>query len=139
MAKYINNRNNGNTYAKKASTAFAVGQFVTIDGTTGYIIPATNLTPILGVSNEEVTSSSDNYATNDHINVSEADYVDELIIKVTTGPATQAMVGRYLAVDAAGTGVVITGISTTVGVATPILMTGFIDATTIIGKIAKVF
>lgn len=135
-AQFINNRNNGTRYPKKASQAFQVGQFVQIDGTTGYIEPADNTTPILGVSNEEITSASANYATNDDLNVSEATYNDELIIDVTTGPATAAMVGRYLALNATGTGVVVAGISPTVSAATPILVTRFINASTIIGKIA---
>lgn len=133
---FVNNRNNGITFNKKASTAFAPGMLVTIDGTTGYIIPATNLTPILGVCNESVTSADTNYADNSPLNVSEATYNDELMFTVSTGSATQAMVGRYVPVDAASTGVVVAGISTTVGAATPILITKFINATTILGKIA---
>ncbi len=134
--QFLNNRQNGITYPKKASTAFAPGMAVQIDGTTGYIVPATNATPVLGITNESVTSASDNYADNSMISVSEAVYNDELIFTVSTGPATAAMVGRYLPLDAASTGVTITGISATVSVATPILVTRFINATTIFGKIA---
>ncbi len=133
---FANNRNNGTQYKKKASTAFAPGMLVEIDGTTGYIQPATNTTPVLGVCNEEVTTASSNYAVNSDLNVSEAVYNDELIFTVSTGSATQAMVGRYVPIDAASTGVVVAGISATVGAATPILITRFINATTIMGKIA---
>lgn len=133
---YVNNRQNGKPWHKKASTAFAVGQFVEIDGTTGFVIPATNTKPVLGVTNEEVTSASPNYALNSELSISEAVYNDELLIVVSTGPATAAMEGRYLAIDAASTGVVIAGISPTVSAATPILVTKFINATTILGKIA---
>ncbi len=133
---FMNNRNNGNTFKKKASTAFSVGMLVEIDGTTGYIQPATNTTPVLGVSNQEITAASVDYALNTDLNVSEAVYNDELIFTVSTGSATAAMVGRYVPIDAASTGVVVAGISATVSVATPILITRFINATTIQGKIA---
>jgi len=133
---FANNRNNGNQYTKKASVAFTPGMLVQIDGTTGYIEPADNSTPVLGVSNEYVDSASENYALNTPLNVSEATYNDELYFTVSTGPATAAMVGRYLAIDAASTGVVIAGISATVSAATPILVTEFISATLIKGKIA---
>lgn len=132
----INNRNNGIPFAKKASTVFTVGMFVQIDGTTGYIVPATNATPVLGITNEAIPATADNYATNDFINCSEASYNDEFYIVVSTGPATAAMVGRYLAIDAASTGVTITGISATVSVATPILVKKFVSATLIKGKVA---
>lgn len=134
--QFTNNRQNGKTYPKKASTAFAVGQAVEIDGTTGLIIPATNTKPVLGISNQAVTSADSDYASTTDISVSEAVYNDELIFTVSTGSATAAMVGRYLALDSTATGVVVAGISTTVSAATPILVTRFINATTIIGKIA---
>lgn len=133
---FKNNRNNGNSYPKKASTVFAVGMAVEIDGTTGFVQPATNTTPILGITNEAITSASPNYALNSLINVSEATYNDELTFTVSTGSATAAMVGRYVPLDAASTGVVVAGISATVSAATPILITKFINATTIQGKIA---
>lgn len=133
---FLNNRNNGNTYPKKASVAFSVGMAVEIDGTTGYVQPATNTTPILGIVNEEVTAASSNYALNTPINVSEATYNDELSFVVSTGSATAAMVGRYVPLDAASTGVVVAGISATVSAATPILITKFISATKVQGKIA---
>jgi hypothetical protein len=133
---YINNRQNGRTWHKKALTPFAIGQFVEIDGTTGFVIPATNTKPVLGVTNESIDNTSSNYALNDSLSISEAVYNDELIITVSSGPATALMEGRYLAIDAAATGVVIAGISTTVSAATPILVTKFINATTILGKIA---
>lgn len=134
--QFLNNRQNGTTYPKTASVAFAPGMAVQINGTTGFIEPADNATPILGITNESVQSTDSNFATNDPISVSEAVYNDQLLFTVTTGPATAAMVGRYLALDAASTGVIITGISATVSAATPILVTKFINATTIQGKIA---
>ncbi len=134
--QFLNNRQNGITFPKKASTVFTPGMAVQIDGTTGFIVPATNTTPVLGITNESVAATDANYTSNDPISVSEAVYNDELIFTVSTGPATALMVGRYLALDAASTGVVIAGISPTVSAATPILVTRFVNATTIIGKIA---
>lgn len=134
--KFTNNRQNGKTWHKKASTAFSVGMAVQIDGTTGYVEPADNSTPVLGICNEDITSASPNYALNDELGISEAVYNDELEFTVSTGPATAAMEGRYVALDAASTGVTIAGISATVSVATPILITKFINATTVLGKIA---
>lgn len=134
--QFINNRQNGRTFIKKASVAFAPGMAVQIDGTTGYVEPADNSTPVLGICNEEVTSASENYAENVPLSISEATYNDELSFIVSTGSATQAMVGRYVPLDAASTGVVVAGISATVSAATPILITKFIDATHILGKIA---
>lgn len=134
--QFVNNRQNGRPWTKKASVAFAPGMAVEIDGTTGYVQPATNTTPVLGICNESVTSASDNYAQNVPISISEATYNDELSFTVSTGSATAAMVGRYVPLDAAATGVVVAGISPTVSAATPILITKFIDATHILGKIA---
>lgn len=134
--QFVNNRQNGITFPKKASTAFTPGMLVEINGSTGFIQPATNTTPVLGVTNVYIDSASTEYADNSPISVSEAVYNDELMFTVSTGPATAAMVGRYLPIDSASTGVTITGISATVSAATPILVTKFINATTILGKIA---
>lgn len=133
---FANNRNNGTTWPKKASVAFTPGMLIEIDGTTGFVEPATNSKPVLGVVLEYVDSASADYALNSLIEVSEATYNDQLYFTVSTGPATALMVGRYLAIDSASTGVVIAGISATVSVATPILVTKFISATLIMGKIA---
>lgn len=126
-----NNRNNGTQYPKKALTAFEVGQAVQIDGTTGFVEPADGTTPILGICNTAVDATD---TTNDFINISEATYNDEF--RLPADAATAAMVGRYLALNATSDGVVVAGISATVGVGTPILMTKFVSATEIIGKIA---
>lgn len=134
--KYINNRQNGRVWHKKASVAFSVGMALEIDGVTGFVQPATNSHPVLGICNQEITASSPNYALNDQIGLSEAVYDDELEFTVSTGSATALMEGRYVPLDAAATGVVVAGISQTVSVATPILITKFINATTVRGKIA---
>jgi len=126
-----NNRNNGIEMPKKASTAFAIGQAVQIDGTTGFIDLADGSTPILGICNVDVLASD---ATNDPISLSEASYVDEF--RIPADAATEAMVGRYLALNATSDGVVVAGIATAAAVDTPILMTKFVSATEIIGKIA---
>src|ERR1700733_6605502 len=101
--QFLNNRQNGTTYPKTASVAFTPGMLVQINGSTGFIEPAVNSAPVLGVINNYVDSASADYALNDTMSVSEAVYNDELLFTVSTGPATAAMVGRYLPIDAAST------------------------------------
>lgn len=129
-----NNRNNGTQYPKKASIAISVGDALQIDGTTGFVELADGTTPILGFSNVEVASTDSDYAENTPISVTEAVYNDEFLIPADA--ATAAMVGRYLALNGTSDGVVVAGIATSAAVGTPILMTKFISATEIAGKVA---
>ena len=134
-ASFINNRNNGFAGAKAASTAFEVGYFVTFDGLGG-IIPVSNAggyaDKILGLSNEQITSASTNYATTDDINVSTpVNILDELLIPVTGGTATLSMVGSYVDVDPAHPGCVDVSAP-----GTQILVTRIVDSATIKGVIA---
>ena len=134
-ASFINNRNNGFAGAKAASTAFEVGDFVTFDGSGG-IVPVSNAggytDKILGLSNQQITSASANYATTDDISISTpVNILDELLIPVSSGTAILSLVGSYVDVAPASPG--------TVDVSAPgtqILVTRIVDAATIKGVIA---
>lgn len=133
-ASFVNNRNNGFTSAKKASTAFEVGYFLTYDGS-GYVKPVTNgsgTEKILGLSNTQITSASANYATTDDISISTpVNILDELYIPVETGTATASLVGTYVNVDSTNPGAVDVS-----GAGTQILVTRVLSADMIKGVIA---
>lgn len=134
-ASFVNNRNNGFSLAKKASTAFEVGYFLTFDGS-GHVKPVANsggyTDKIVGLSNEQITSASKNYATTDDISISTpVNLLDELLIPVSAGTATSALVGTYVDVDPSNPGAV--DVSTA---GTQILITRVIDSATIRGVIA---
>ena len=133
-ASFLNNRNNGFAFAKAASTAFEVGYFLTFDGS-GFVVPVSNsgyTDKIIGLSNEQITSASKNYATTDDIGVSTpVNILDELLIPVSAGTATSALVGTYVDVNPSAPGTV--DVSTA---GTQILITRVIDASTIRGVIA---
>ncbi len=132
MAQYINNRNNGLPAKKAASTAFKVGDFIYPDGSGAYL-PATNDVPLFGVINEEIQSTDSDYADVRPINVSTpVNLMDELLIPVTTGTATDALEGTYVDIDS--------GDASGVDVSSPgtqIYVTRFVDAATIIGVVAR--
>lgn len=130
MAFYINNRNNGDISKKAASTAFEVGQFLQYDGS-GYLVPATT-GKVVGICNEAVSSASPDYAVARDLSISIPTQNDEIIIPVITGTATQALVGTLVNVDSSDT----TGVDVTSGSHSQILVTRFINASTILGKIA---
>lgn len=132
MATQLNNRNNGNTGRKAASTVFNVGDFVAGNGL-GTIIPSTGLDQIIGISNESVQTTDSDYATVRPLNFSEAVYNDEFTIPVITGVATTALEWTYVDVDTTDQ----RGVDVTSSVAGQILVTKVINATTIQGKIAQ--
>lgn len=135
-ASFQNNRNNGFAQAKAASTLFEVGYFLTYNGT-GQVVPVTNAglatDKILGLSNEQITAASANFATTADIGISTpVNLMDELDIPVTIGSAAAALVGTYVDVNPLEPG--------SVDVSAPgdqILVTRVIDADNIIGIIAK--
>lgn len=131
MAFQINNRNNGGISQKKASQAFEVGQFLTCD-TDGFLVPGGS-GKIVGISNQQVTSASADYAVANDLSFSEATYNDTFIIPVITGTATQTLVGEYVDVDASDP----TGVDVTASTNDQILVTRIINSTTIEGKIVN--
>ena len=136
LASFDNNRNNGFATAKAASTLFEVGQFLTYDGSGGVIPVATVTDKILGLSNQQITAASADYANTDDINVSTpVNIMDFLTIPVTNGDTSSFVVGTYVDVDVAnGSGSVD---SATAGTGTQILITRVIDLQTIKGAIAS--
>lgn len=131
MAFQINNRNNGGISQKKASQAFEVGQFLTIDSN-GFLVPGGS-GKVVGICNQQVTSASPNYAVADDLSFSEATYNDTFIIPVITGTATQTLVGEYVDVDASDP----TGVDVTASTNDQIFVTRVINGTTIEGKIVQ--
>ncbi len=129
MATQKNNRNNGNTFPKKASTAFAVGDFVESDGA-GHIQPSTGGNQVFGISNEQIQSTDADYASTRALNISEPTPNDEFVTPVITGTATAAMVGLPFDVDPSDP----RGIDVTAP-GTDVTVTEFIDAATVVVKI----
>lgn len=128
MAIQLNNRNNGGISKKKASTAIEVGDFLTADSN-GFLVPG-GAGKIIGLSNEQITAASANYADATDINFSVATNNDVFLIPVTTGTATQTLVGELVDLDSAGSGVDVTASTND-----QILVTRIIDAATIEGKV----
>jgi len=129
MAFQINNRNNGGISKKKASQAFEVGQFLTYD-TDGFLVPGGSA-KIVGISNQQVTSASADYAVANDLSFSLATPNDEFIIPVITGTATQTLVGEYVDVDGSDP----RGVDVTASTNDQILVTRVINASTIYGRI----
>lgn len=131
MAKQLNNRNNGNTFPRLASTDFQVGDFVAVDGA-GAVIPSAGGDDLVGICNEEITSATPLYASSTPLNISEALYNDEFEIPVITGSAAAALIGTKVDVDPTDP----RGVDVS-GAGTQILITEVIDAATVVGKIAQ--
>jgi hypothetical protein len=131
MAYYINNRSNGINLKKLASTDYAVGDFLEFNGL-GQVVPATGGTPLVGVCLEEINASSPDYAVTRDMTVLEPLPNDELVIPVSIGTATLAMVGSTFDVDP-----LVPGSIDVSGAGTDVLVTKFINATTVIGKIVQ--
>ncbi len=134
MATQRNNRNDGNTWPKAASTAFAVGDFIIPNGA-GAVVPATGGTgDVIGISNELIQSTDADYAVIRPINVSEGYVMNkEFTVTVTAGgPATAAAVGQTIDVDAADASGVDYG---SLGAGLDFIISGFIDADTLKVKI----
>jgi hypothetical protein len=103
MAIQLNNRNSGAISKKKASTEFAIGDFVTVDAN-GFLIPGGS-GPVKGICNETISSTDSDYASTRDLNFSGFKHDDEFEIPVATGgPATQTNVGECYDVDSVALG-----------------------------------
>lgn len=129
MATQKNFRNNGAEFIKKASTAFEIGDLCTIDSN-GFLIPGGS-GKIVGVSNEKVTSADADYAVARPLNVSAGDAEITYIFNVATGTATQSTVGEYVDIDSAD----FTSLDVTASTNDQVLVTKFINASTVEGKL----
>jgi hypothetical protein len=131
MATQANYRNNGAISKKKASTAYKVGDFLTTDSN-GFLVPAGGVAgKLVGISNEEITASSSDYASTRDLNVSGGGSQVEFEIPVITGSATQTLVGELVDIDASDS----RGVDVTASTNDQILVTRIIDSATIKGKI----
>ncbi len=95
MVERSKGQNNNSPFIKKASTAMSLLDIVSIDAN-GYVIPAvTASTVLLGLVQENIKSSDDDYAKARMVvvDVPRGDR-DEFIIDVTGGTLTQANVGK---------------------------------------------
>lgn len=131
MAKYINNRNNGQQVNKLASTVYDVGDFLIFNGL-GQVVRATGGVAVVGVGNEAISSIDSDFTVTRPMNLSESVPNDELEIPVSIGTLTAAMVGSKFDVDPAAPGSIDVS-----GAGTDILVTGFVNASTAIGKIVQ--
>jgi len=98
MAKAINNRNSGYPSQKKASTAYQVGDILTVDSN-GFLVPGGAGIPV-GICNEEITSASADYASTRDLVYSGYKMDDYFEFPVITGTATQTLVDELVDIDA---------------------------------------
>lgn len=114
--------------SKAASTAFQNGGFISYNGS-GYVVPTTAGTAILGVGQEDVTSSDVDYTSTRKIAYQEVGLNLPFFIDVTTGTATAAMVGNKYNVDTGGCSLDVSGSGTQIEIV------AFISATKVVGKV----
>ncbi len=82
-------------YLKKASTAIAYGDVLTIESATGHLIPATAATTnIKGIAMEAILSTDSDYATARNISV-DVPLPGDLFEMACNTTITQAMVGDF--------------------------------------------
>lgn len=129
MAFQKNNRTNGNVYNKLASTVYNPGDFVIFNGL-GQVIPATGGVTVLGIMNEAINASQSDFAVTRQTSIVEKMPNAEFFIPVSAGVATAAMVGSSFDVDPANPDSIDVS-----GAGTDILVTEFISATQVVGKI----
>jgi hypothetical protein len=133
MAKQKNNRNYGETPRKAASTVFQVGDFIQYDGA-GTVEPSDGTEQLIGISNEEIQTTDADYAVARQLNASLGGFHVEFEIPVITGTATAALEGTLVDVDPTDP----RGVDVTTSTVGQILVTKFISASLILGKIATV-
>lgn len=115
-------------------TGFVVGETITgsSSAATAVVSVSTELNKIIGISNQQITTASADYADTDFINLSTpANVMDYVDVPVSIGSATQSLVGTYVDVDPATSG--------TADVSTPgsqLFVTRVVDANNIVAAIA---
>ncbi len=128
MASQANNRNSGYISQKKASTAFQVGDMVTIDSS-GFLVPGGS-GKIVGISNEKVTAADADYTSTRDLNFSGYKHDDEFVIPVITGTATQTLVGELVDIAASDA----RGVDVTASTNDQVQVIRIIDTATIVGR-----
>lgn len=97
MAKKINRDTAGEASKKKASTAYKVGDCLTVDAS-GFMVPGGEGS-VKGVCLEQITSADSDYASTRDLVFQGFDHEDQFEFPVITGTATQAMVGTLVDLD----------------------------------------
>ena len=128
MAKAINNRNSGYPSQKKASTAYQVGDILTVDSN-GFLVPG-GAGAVVGICNEEITSASADYASTRDLVFSGYKMDDYFEFPVITGTATQTLVGELVDIDATD----FRGVDVTASTNNQVKVTRIIDSATIEGQ-----
>lgn len=124
----INNRNSGYASKKKVSTAFRVGDILTLD-TDGFLVPG-GAGKAVGISNEVVVAGDADYAVARDLSFQGFKHDDEFLFPVITGTATQTLVGEL--VDISGSDA--RGVDVTASTNDQVQVVRIIDAATIVGR-----
>lgn len=128
MSKALNNRNSGYASKKKVSTAFKVGDILTID-TDGFLVPG-GAGKAAGISNEVVASGDADYAVARDLSFQGFKHDDEFLFPVITGSATQTLVGELVDIAASDA----RGVDVTASTNKQVQVVRIIDAATIVGR-----
>jgi len=102
MIKQINGTSLVSDKVAKGGVLFDLGDVVTAEPATGLLIRATASTAkelCLGLINQAVTAGDDNFADNKTVGITEFHKEAEFECDVSTGTATQAMVGDFVDLD----------------------------------------
>jgi len=84
----ISGESNLITIGKKASTAFPIGSFVSLDGTTGFIKPLVDSGPsVFGVIQQRIASTDSDYADNTPVLVDQGNVSQVYEVDVSNGGA----------------------------------------------------
>jgi len=122
MSTQNNNRNFGGVFKKAASTAFKVGDLVSIN-TSGFLVPGGS-TKVEGISNETVAATD---ATTRDLNISRKASGVIFTVPVITGTPAQTQVGETFDVSSTDA----RGINLTAQVNNQLKVERIIDATTV--------
>lgn len=98
MAKQINRGTAGEPSQKKASTAYRVGDCLSVDSN-GFMVPG-GAGKVKGVCLEEISSGDADYATTRDLVFAGFDHEDIFEFPVITGSASQTLVGELVDLDA---------------------------------------
>lgn len=127
--KAINNRNSGYASKKKASTAYRVGDALTIDSS-GFLVPGGS-SKVVGVCNEQVTSADSDYTSTRDLNFSGFKHDDEFEFPIITGIGAQTQVGELVDIDATDA----RGVDVTASTNDQVQVVRIISPTLLVGRI----
>lgn len=128
MAKQINRGVAGEPTQKKASTAYKVGDCITIDSN-GFAVPG-GAGKVKGICLEQITSADADYTSTRDLVFAGYNHEDIFEFPVITGSATQTLVGELVDIDATDA----RGVDVTATTNDQVEVVRVINATTIWGK-----